>query len=57
MNYEQAKALLAAHGQEHLLQYYDELSADEQSALLQTIATLLSYVKLKQKKLLKLHTD
>ena len=40
MNYEQAKALLAAHGQEHLLKYYDELSADEQSALLQTIATM-----------------
>ena len=40
MNYEQAKALLAAHGQEHLLQYYDELSADEQSALLQTIENL-----------------
>ena len=40
MNFEQAKALLAAHGQEHLLRYYDELSADEQAALLQTIAEL-----------------
>ena len=40
MNFEQAKALLAAHGQEHLLRYYDELSAQEQATLLQTIAEM-----------------
>ena len=40
MNFEQAKELLASHGQEHLLQYYDELSAAEQSALLAAIAQL-----------------
>ena len=40
MNFEQAKALLAAHGQEHLLRYYDELSVQEQATLLQTIAEM-----------------
>ena len=40
MNFEQAKALLAAHGQEHLLQYYHELSATEQAALLAVIADM-----------------
>ena len=40
MTYEQGKALLKEHNQEHLLQYYDELSAAEQALLLQTIAEL-----------------
>ncbi len=40
MNFEQAKALLATHEQEHLLRYYDELSAQEQATLLQTIAEM-----------------
>ena len=40
MTFEQVKALLAEHGQEHLLQYYDELSTDEQSLLLSTIADM-----------------
>ncbi|MBO5363273.1 MAG: UTP--glucose-1-phosphate uridylyltransferase [Clostridia bacterium] len=38
--YEQVKALLKEHGQEHLLQYYDELSASEQTLLLETIASI-----------------
>ena len=40
MTLEQVKALLKEHEQEHLLQYYDELSASEQALLLQTIADL-----------------
>ena len=40
MTYEQVKELLKAHNQEHLLKYYDELSADEQSLLLSTIADM-----------------
>ena len=40
MNFEQAKALLAAHGQEYLLQYYDELSSEEQDTLLAVIENL-----------------
>ena len=40
MTFEQAKALLQAHGQEHLLAYYDELSAAEQASLLQVISEL-----------------
>lgn len=34
MTLEQAKEKLAAYGQQHLLKYYDELSAEEQQALI-----------------------
>ena len=40
MNYADAKAKLDAIGQSHLLQWYDTLSADEQSALLAQIDDL-----------------
>jgi len=40
MTFEQAKALLEAHGQEHLLQYYNELTEAEKATLLQTISEL-----------------
>lgn len=38
MTYIEAKELLAAKGQEHLLRYWDELSAAEQASLLSQIA-------------------
>ena len=34
MNYEQAKKILKEHGQEHLLDYYDELDAPKKKMLL-----------------------
>ena len=37
MNYTEASMLLKEHGQEHLLQYYDELTAQQQAALLKQI--------------------
>ncbi len=40
MTYEQAKALLEEKGQQHLLQYYDELSKESQEKLLAAIADL-----------------
>ena len=40
MTYEQAKALLEAKGQAHLLKYYDELSSESQAKLLTAIENL-----------------
>ena len=40
MTYEQAKSLLEAKGQTHLLKYYDELSAESQAKLLTAIENL-----------------
>ena len=40
MTYEQAKFLLEAKGQTHLLKYYDELSAESQAKLLTAIENL-----------------
>ena len=37
MTLEQAKEKLATYGQEHVLKYYDELSAQEQQVLLEQI--------------------
>ena len=37
MDYTQAKAKLAAIGQEHILRYYDELSEEQQDNLLRQI--------------------
>ena len=37
ITYEEAKKLLAEYGQEHILRYYGELSAEEQSSLLAQI--------------------
>lgn len=37
INYEQARAKLNAHGQEHLLQYYDELTPQQRELLLAQI--------------------
>ena len=34
ITYEEAKKMLADYGQEHILRYYDELSAEEQNSLL-----------------------
>ena len=36
MNYEQAKKILKEHGQEHLLDYYDELDAPKKKCFLMT---------------------
>lgn len=38
MNYMEAKAKLAEYGQEHVLKYYEELTAEEQAALLEQVA-------------------
>ncbi|MBQ4107830.1 MAG: UTP--glucose-1-phosphate uridylyltransferase [Clostridia bacterium] len=40
MTYEQAKSLLEAKGQTHLLKYYDELSPESQAKLLTAIENL-----------------
>jgi len=40
MTLEQAKEKLIKYGQEHVLKYYDELSAQEQQALLEQILVL-----------------
>lgn len=38
MNLDEARAVLREHGQEHLLKYYDQLSAQEREGLLKQIA-------------------
>lgn len=40
MNYTEAKTYLKIHGQEHLLRFYDDLTAQQQSHLLDQIAEL-----------------
>lgn len=40
MTYEQARQYLTTHGQAHLLQFYNELSPEQQNQLLQQIAKL-----------------
>ncbi|MDO4614610.1 MAG: UTP--glucose-1-phosphate uridylyltransferase [Lachnospiraceae bacterium] len=46
MTYEEAKAKLKVFGQEHLLHYYEELSENEKTALLEQISSLdFSYLK------------
>ncbi len=55
MNYERAKAYLSKRGQQHLLDYYDELSATDKETLLNDIEntnfSVLAHVGQKPKKL------
>lgn len=55
MNYERAKAYLSKRGQQHLLDYYDELSATDKETLLNDIEntnfSVLAHVGQKTKKL------
>lgn len=55
MNYERAKAYLSKRGQQHLLDYYDELSANDKETLLDDIEntnfSVLAHVGQKPKKL------
>ena len=46
MTYGEAKKMLSAAGQEHLLKYYDELSEEKQQNLLEQIEELdLSFLQ------------
>ena len=40
MNFNEAQSILREHGQEHLLQYYDELTKQQQESLLSQIENI-----------------